>query len=142
MLTIRSYPTPGRAYFHAVFSGIGLRRLFLRYLSPPRPSFLRVHDLPDNADPKTGRYHPTNYMVHPYYNKPGFWNRWGPTAWAVYLLGGDVPGSKGDLYIPEGYVFEEVGPKNMKNKGLEEMKAFEKKLAEERPLGCPFAVRR
>jgi hypothetical protein len=103
---------------------------------------LRVFELPERPDPKTGRYHPRGYSVHPYYIKPGFWNRWGPEAWFVYLSGGDVPGSKGDLYVPEGYVFEEVGPKNMKNRGLEEMKAWEERLNAERPLGCPFALSR
>jgi hypothetical protein len=66
----------------------------------------------------------------------------GPEAWFVWASGGDVPGSKGDLYIPQGYVFEEVGPEYMKNKGLEEMKAGEEKLRAERPAGCPFAFSR
>lgn len=57
-------------------------------------------------------------------------------------MGGDVPGSKGNFYIPEGYKFEEVGPKSMKNRGLDEVKAWEEKLMSERPAGCPFAFSR
>lgn len=57
----------------------------------------------------------------------------------MWLAGGDRPGSKGNLYIPEGYKFEEVGPKIMKNRGLEETRVWEEKLMTERPAGCPFA---
>jgi hypothetical protein len=46
------------------------------------------------------------------------------------------------LYIPQGYILEEVGPAYMKNKGLEEMEAGEEKLRAERPAGCPFAFAR
>jgi hypothetical protein len=99
-----------------------------------------VYELSDHPDPNSGRFHPRNYLVHPYYNKPGFWNRWGPSAWYVRFSGGDVPGSKGSLYVPEGYAFEEIGPSFLKNKGLGEMKEWQDKLREERPIGCPFAI--
>ncbi|KAK9385122.1 hypothetical protein V1515DRAFT_609382 [Lipomyces mesembrius] len=51
-------------------------------------------------------------------------------------------GSKGDRYIPQGYLFEEVGPHIMKNKGLEETTAWEGKLRVERPVGYPLACAR
>ena len=51
-----------------------------------------------------------------------------------------MPGSKGSLYVPEGYAFEEIGPSFLKNKGLGEMKEWQDKLREERPIGCPFAI--
>lgn len=176
------YPTPPKPYFAIASALFGVRRFVLRYLSLPRPSFMRVRELSDKPDPKTGRYHPSayytsyvfppvalvavlqfcdmvhchepypsmcnansrtaNYFVHPYYNKPSLLNRWGPEAWFVWASGGDVPGSKGDLYVPQGYVLEEVGPDYMKNKGLEELKAGEEKLRTERPAGCPFAFAR
>lgn len=53
-----------------------------------------------------------------------------------------MPGAKGDTYLPEGYLFEEIGPKGMKNRGLEETRAMEERLMEERPSGCPFAFKR
>jgi hypothetical protein len=86
--------------------------------------------------------HMSNYLVHPFYNKPGFLNRWGPEAWFVRAAGGYVPGSEGEKFIPQGYKFEEVGPRVMKNKGLDETYAWEKKLSTERPAGCPFAFAR
>lgn len=81
----------------------------------------------------------SKYLAHPYYNKPGLLNRWGPEALFTRYMGGSVPGSKGSEYIPEGYRFEEVGPRIMRNKGAEETKAWEEKLKAERPAGCPFA---
>jgi hypothetical protein len=103
---------------------------------------MRVRQISDKADPKTGRYFMTTYQAHPYYNKPGFVNRWGPEGWFVWFNGGDVPGSKGDKYIPQGYRFEEVGPKGMKNKGMDDWKGWEEKVKSDRPAGCPFAFSR
>jgi hypothetical protein len=54
------------------------------------------------------------------------------------LAGGVLPDSNVDVYIPEGYRFEEVAPNCMKNMGLAETKAWEEKLRNERPAGCPF----
>ena len=103
---------------------------------------MQFRQVSDDPDPVTGRYYSTSYLAHPFYNKPSFINRWGPEGWFVWIFGGDVPGSKGDRYIPEGYAFEEVGPRAMKKKGLEETKAWEGKLRDERPAGCPFAFAR
>ncbi|KAK9327259.1 hypothetical protein V1520DRAFT_299690 [Lipomyces starkeyi] len=136
------YPTPSTGYFYLASAIFESRRFLLRYLSLPRPSFMRVREVSDDPDPKTGRYHSKSYLSHPYYNKPGLLNRWGPEGWLVWALGGDVPGSRGDRYIPQGYLFEEVGPNIMKNKGLEETRAWEEKLRVERPVGCPFACAR
>ncbi|PVH74715.1 hypothetical protein DL98DRAFT_519052 [Cadophora sp. DSE1049] len=133
------HPTPPPAYFKVADAIFGLRRFVLRYLAPPRPGFMKVRELSDHPDPKTGRLHTNRYVAHPFYNKPGFLNRWGPEGLFVWMAGGDRPGSKGDLYLPEGYKFEEVGPQIMKNRGLEETKAWEEKLMAERPAGCPFA---
>jgi hypothetical protein len=99
---------------------------------------MRMREISDVPDKTTGRYHMTKYMTHPFYIKPGFLNRWGPEAWFIWASGGEIPGTKGDFYIPQGYLFEEVGPNGMKNKGLAEMKATEEKLRVERPP-CPFA---
>ncbi|KAK9384201.1 hypothetical protein V1515DRAFT_612423 [Lipomyces mesembrius] len=137
------YPTPsnGLKKFYLASAIFESRRLFLRYLSLPRPRFMRVRDVSDQ-DPKTGRYHSKSYLVHPYYNKTGLLNRWGPEGWFVWAFGGDAPGSKGDRYIPKGYLFEEVGPIIMNNKWLEETRAWEEKLRVERPVRCPLAFGR
>ena len=52
-----------------------------------------------------------------------------------------MPGDKGSAFIPEGYSFEEMGPKGMKGKGIAEMKATQERLKSEWPLGCPVAFR-
>ena len=88
----------------------------------------------------TGLIHKIDYLAHPYYVKPGFWNRWGPVSWFVRLCGGDVPGSQGGLYEPEGYKIEEVGPKNMKGKGEREMQEWIEKINVERSHTCPFML--
>lgn len=133
------HSTPSPAYFKFADAIFELRRFLVRYLALPRPAFMRVREVSDHPDPKTGRLHTNRYVAHPFYNKPGFLNRWGPEGLFVWLAGGDRPGSKGDFYIPEGYKIEEVGPKIMKNRGLEETRIWEEKLMTERPAGCPFA---
>jgi hypothetical protein len=127
--------------FHAATAIFQIRRFFLRYLALPRPESMRVRQISDKAD-ENGRWFMTTYQAHPYYVKPGFLNRWGPEAWFVWLNGGDVPGSKGDKYIPQGYKFEEVGPRVMKNKGMDDWKSWEEKVKAERPASCPFAFAR
>jgi len=133
------YADPPQIYYPLVEALIAVRKCVLRYLSLPRPSFMRVREVGDAPDPKTGRYFHKNYQAHPFYNKPGFLNRWGPEAWLVWASGKDIPGTKGDLYMPGGFLFEEVGPRGVKGKGLDAMKANEDKLRVERPTGCPFA---
>lgn len=134
-----SFPTPPRFYFNLAYVVFEARRFYLRYLSLPRPEFMRIRGTSDEPDPKTGRFYLNKYLAHPFYNKPGFLNRWGPEAWFVWYMGGDVPGSKGSQYSPEGYSFEEVGPRIMKNRGIDETRRWEEKLKAERPAGCPFA---
>lgn len=119
---------------------LSTRRFVLRYLSLPRPSFLKVRQLGD-PDPITGRMRLNTYLGHPFYNKPGFVNRWGPGAWIQRIFGGQLPGDD-DKFIPQGYRFEEVGPKSVEKKGLDETTLWEKKLSVERPVGCPFAFAR
>jgi hypothetical protein len=77
--------------------------------------------------------------VEPTYVKPGFMNRWSLEAWFVWAFGGNLPGDKGGTFAPEGYKIEEMGPRGLQGKGLEEMRATEERLRSERPLGCPFA---
>ncbi|KAL3420706.1 hypothetical protein PVAG01_07151 [Phlyctema vagabunda] len=136
------YPQPPPAYFTVANIIFGTRKFVLRYLALPRASFMRFRQVSDQPDKKTGRYHWSTYQAHPYYNKPSFLNRWGPMGLFVWLMGGDVPGSKGDKYIPEGYTFEEVGPRGLKKRGGEQTREIEERLRLERPSGCPFAVSR
>lgn len=118
------------------------RRVVLRYLTLPRPEFMRVRQVTSESDTKTGRYYSPSYLAHPYYVRPGVLNRWGLEGWFVWLAGGDVPGSKGDLYIPQGYSFEEIGPEAVRSEGKAEMDVWEEKLSMERPAGCLFTFAR
>ena len=101
---------------------------------------MRVQAATAKADLLTGNYYRYEYLAHPYYVKPGIWNGWGPIAWFKWISGGDLPGSKGALYNPEGYKIEDVGPALWKGKGGKEMQEMENKINAERPAGCPFAV--
>lgn len=116
-------------------SALWLRQQALRYLCLPRPipkiSF-------SEPDPKTGRIHHDDYLVHPFYNAPTFWNRWGPMALVTRLLGGIVPDSNAKELYPNGYLIEEVGPTNRLGRGSEEMKAGIERLEGMKRGGCPF----
>lgn len=89
-----------------------------------------------NPDPKTGRYFYKTYKDYPYYNKPTFWNRWGPMALVWRAIGGTVPGDK--KWHPQGYVFEEVGPNKLAGKGKDKTDEWEQRLKVQRTPGCPF----
>ena len=63
------HPTPTAGYFKLANAIFGIRRLALRYLALPRPAFMKVRELSDTPDPKTGRYHTNTYQAHPFYSK-------------------------------------------------------------------------
>lgn len=133
-----SFPEPTILAHAVTFLTLYSRRFVLRYLTLPR--FFPVSEFTDK-DPKTGRYYHNTYLVHPYYVKPSFINRWGPTAWITWVLGGILPGGRdGKRYHPEGYSFEEIGPDRKKGLGKNEMDVLEQKIKVARPLGCPFAI--
>ena len=130
------------SWVHEAFAStlFAVRRFFLAYLSPPRPSWLAVHRIGDERDPATGKYHTSLYFAHPWYVKPTFAARWGPTAMAKRILGGAVP-SVDPKYIPEGYEVSEVGPERLSGKGEEEMEVTRAWLRDRRGLGgCPMAL--
>lgn len=134
------FPTPPEHYLQIANTIFLVRRLFLRYFSLPRPQFMRMASSTE-ADPLTKNYYQCSYLAHPYYNKPGAWNNWGPIALFKWLSGGDLPGTKGNLYYPEGYRIEEIGPRSMEGKGRDEMRKMEEKIRTERPVGCPFNLK-
>jgi hypothetical protein len=126
------------AWVRSTVLGIfAVRKFVLRYLTLPRPDFLRVNDFTEQNE--HGRYTFQTYKVHPYYAKPTFWNRWGPEALLTRLFGGEVPGS--EKFLPKGYKFEEIGPEKMANRGKDVTDKFEERLKVERTPGCPFSRR-
>lgn len=145
--TAMMFQNPPRIYSTLTTTILTTRRLLLRHLSPPRPSFLRNFAIARGPNPQTNRYNYIPYQAHPFYVKPTFWNRWGPKAWLVWAFGGAVPGSKkllaegGDEYFePQGYTLENLGPVRLRGKGRGRAEMFEEKLRRERLGGCPFGV--
>lgn len=131
------YDEPWLPSYGATYCLLSARRFVLRHLTLPRIS--PVLEFSDK-DPKTGRYYHNVYLVHPYYVKASFWNRWGFQAWMTWILGGTVPGGKDSAkYMPEGYRFDEIGPARKKGVGKEELEIWEKKIQKSRPVGCPFS---
>lgn len=106
----------------------------MRFLMLPRWTPLEFF----TEDEKTGRMHQLSYLAEPWYTKAGFWARWGPPALAAWLLGGKVPGDEGAKYMPEGFLFEDLGPLNAEDRNLDGMRDEEARLREERSSGCPF----
>ena len=54
--------------------------------------------------------------------------------------GGALPGDKGDTFAPKGFLFAEVGPSALRNKGVEEMDEDQDRLMRSDRGGCPFAL--
>lgn len=119
-----------------VFAVLTVRRLVMRNLCLPRLS--EKKNLRE-ADPATGRMH-LNYTYgnYPFYIRPTSWNRWGPAAWAVWLVGGKVPGDDPDEFKPDGYSFDDMGPSNMAYRGKDEMRANADELLKSGRGSCPF----
>ncbi|KAJ8105035.1 hypothetical protein ONZ43_g7584 [Nemania bipapillata] len=129
-------PEPGIMAGATVYPILALRRAYLRYLALPR--FFELNHL-GGVDPQTGRINSAMpYGNFPFYIKPTFWNRWGPVAWAIWLYGGKVPGDNPEEYMPQGYLFTDLGPKNRMGLGVKEMEANVEGLRAASRGGCPF----
>jgi hypothetical protein len=59
------YEDPLPIYHSLIKYIFGARRIFMTYLAPPRPRFLRYHPVSEKPDPKTGRY-----FINEYDNQP------------------------------------------------------------------------
>ncbi|CAI7631841.1 unnamed protein product [Penicillium bialowiezense] len=125
-------------FYSAIFSAVlTTRRLALRYLALPRPYALRYVSFTEQAD-KDGRYYFKEWDAAPYYVKPTFWNRWGPTGWLTWALGRPVPGDEGDKYHPKGYDISNLGPKAFEGKGGKKLEETLEELKGYRTGKCPF----
>ncbi|KAJ6143810.1 hypothetical protein N7471_003263 [Penicillium samsonianum] len=129
---------PPSAFCTALLSTIlTARRLFLRYLSLPRPYFLISTSIVEEPD-QNGRFFLKQWEAAPYYVKPTLWNRWGPMAWLTWALGRPVPGDEGDKYYPTGYNVPDVGPKYFEGKGRKQLDETLLELKGYRTGKCPF----
>ncbi|KIX95377.1 uncharacterized protein Z520_08894 [Fonsecaea multimorphosa CBS 102226] len=126
--------------YKSFFNGfMELRRLFLRYLALPKPTFMAKQMMTKEPDAKGRRYYVT-WDTAPVYVKPTLWNRWGPGAMVHLVLGIPRPGDPGTY--PEGFEISSTGPSAFVGKGSKEMEMTRERLKRERTGGCPFAVRR
>ncbi|OOQ82694.1 hypothetical protein PEBR_37948 [Penicillium brasilianum] len=131
------YDAPSSVAVVAFSSLLTVRKLFLRYLSLPRPYFLRSISFTDEPD-EHNRFFLTQWEAAPYYVKPTFWNRWGPTALLTRILGRPVPGDERDKYYPQGYSIQDVGPKYFEGKGRKAIDEAMEEFKEYRTGKCPF----
>lgn len=116
-----------------------LRKLVLRYLTLPRPSFLAVKLVHGTPNPQTALYNFERKGLQPWYVRPTFWSKWGPGALFVRIMGGRIPGSRGDRYLPQGYDLMTIGPEPQEGKGLEEM-GLDMEVIRSRGIAtCPFS---
>ncbi|KAJ5180657.1 hypothetical protein N7492_003867 [Penicillium capsulatum] len=129
---------PPTAVCASIFSALlTTRKLALRYLIPPRPYFLRYASFTEEAD-ENNRFFLTKWDAAPYYVKPTFWNRWGPTAWLTWVLGRPLPGDDDQKYYSSGYSIENVGPKHFEGKGKKSLEETMEEFKEYRTGKCPF----
>lgn len=117
---------------------LSARKALLKYVSLPRPEFMRKRYIPSRPDSKTGRFNSIEYLSYPWYVKPTLKSRWAPKAWMTWVLRRKLPGDDGNKYAPEGYTFDEVGPSALKGKGRAEMEVTRSRLIQQRRGGCPF----
>ncbi|KAJ6151679.1 hypothetical protein N7470_006807 [Penicillium chermesinum] len=85
-----------------------------------------------------GRHHVRIWEGAPFYVAPTAWNRWGPTAWVMWLLGQPLPGDEGDKYYPQGYYTPDLGPKYFEGKGRKDLEEIMESLRRQRTGKCPF----
>jgi hypothetical protein len=60
------YEKPSAVYPAIVNTILGVRKVFLKFLMPPRPYIFRYQGVSEEADPKTGRYYMMNYEIEPW----------------------------------------------------------------------------
>ncbi|VUC33320.1 unnamed protein product [Clonostachys rosea] len=111
------FPEPSLGITCLTFTLLLLRAFTLRHLCLPR--FFTSEALSD-PDPKTGRIHHYRYMREPWYNPPTFWTRWNPEALITWVTGGLIP-SKSAEWKPEGFLYEDIGPRSKMGKGIDEL---------------------
>ncbi|KLJ09883.1 hypothetical protein EMPG_14698 [Blastomyces silverae] len=130
------YEKPHALYKIAFASVFKLRQWFLRYLSLPRPEFMRFHRITPGTSSEA-RYCLLNWEGAPFYIKPTFMNRWGLRAWYTWLRGMPLPGDNPE-HCPNGYYLPDVGPKKFEGKGHDQVKKTMERLHTERTGQCPF----
>ncbi|KAK8929761.1 Mycophenolic acid synthesis protein B [Metarhizium anisopliae] len=134
------FPEPSTAISALTLTLLWLRQIMMRFFMPPRLTSRRYVTDPD---PITGRMYSTHYVKEPWYNRPTTWARWGPAAWATWVFGGMLPGDGGQEMKPDGFLFEDIGPKAKMGLGAEETRNIQEVVhAAAMASGrCPFALK-
>ncbi|QPH16155.1 hypothetical protein C2857_000727 [Epichloe festucae Fl1] len=134
------FPEPSTALSALTLTLLWLRQILMRFFMLPRLTNRRYVTDPD---PRTGRMFSTHYVKEPWYNRPTPWKRWGPAAWAVWAFGGMLPGDGGAEMRPEGFLFEDIGPKSKMGLGVEETRNIQEMVhATAMSSGrCPFTFK-
>jgi hypothetical protein len=114
-----------------------IRKILLKYMFLPRPSFMAPRYLSKEAD-KNGRYHTLLFETEPWYLENTWWNRNSLQVWIKWMSGGPIPNGKD--FSPEGYLISEIGPRSLVGKGKKEFEDTRAKLTSEQRGGCPFAT--
>ncbi|XP_044720154.1 Dephospho-CoA kinase [Hirsutella rhossiliensis] len=133
---IFSLPEPGTATVAFTYTFLLARKLCMRFLALPRSI---ATDYISEPDIKTGRMHHYHYLKEPWYLPATIWNRWGPLAWLVWATGGMIPGDGGPAMKPEGFLFEDLGPKGKMGKGIEATAHLAEVAQGKLSKGCPFS---
>ena len=114
-----------------------VRKLCVRYLALPRLHPVKFLSPPDTSTGRINRYH---YLKEPWYVRGTFWRRWNPMAMLSWTLGSQLPGDNGSHFKPQGFVFEDIGPKGAVGKGADEMERIQETLhLKSAGNSCPFS---
>ncbi|RFU72813.1 c6 finger domain-containing [Trichoderma arundinaceum] len=133
-----SFPEPGVPESALAYTLLLTRKLFVRYLCLPRIFPAKFVDPPD---PVTGRIKHYHYLKDPWYTPVTFWSRWGPEALFRRAFGLKVPGDGGAAMLPDGFLFEDLGPRDKMGKGVDETARLAR-VAQTKvsASACPFAL--
>ncbi|KIW71709.1 hypothetical protein PV04_03844 [Phialophora macrospora] len=129
------YAAPSTTVQTLVYRFFRLRAFVVRHLFLPR---LRPLDPLAKEDRKSGRLHPSQQTIEPWYVKDTTWNKF------LALLSGGAQYLPGPKFKSEGYLPEELGPakfeKVSRDAVLKEAEAQRAYAAEggAAVLGCPF----
>ncbi|KAL7792518.1 hypothetical protein V8C37DRAFT_380582 [Trichoderma ceciliae] len=116
------------------------RKLFVRYLCLPRIFSVKFIGPPDATTGRIKHYH---YLKDPWYTPVTFWSCWGPAALLQRAFGLKVPGDGGEAMKPDGFLFEDLGPRDKVGKGVDETARLARVAQTKVSVSaCPFALPR
>ncbi|KAL8730333.1 MAG: hypothetical protein Q9181_004692 [Wetmoreana brouardii] len=127
--------TPPLAYTKTLSLLVALRKSYLRHLSLPR--YRPVTRMPTPSPTNDGRINLPRVRMYPWYIRPTFKKRWGPSALLTRLRGGVLAGDD-PKFMPEGFLTKDLGPMGLVGKGHSEVDGEVRRLQEDGGRGCPF----